>query len=129
MSKFRHLAPLWASEMMLLAISFVSNKSAAGLPLSPSYCNLSPPIVRRTRYLSFLRGRLSQTMLAYVIQAPVGISFLYTKSIVCEPSMVVFGMPFDNLPNLLSRPVHHVAAMVPRSRLSIPNFFPILSNK
>ena len=72
----KNLAPLSASEIVLLRSNFASNSVAAGEPASCAYGNQSPPTVRRTHMGSDFKGRKSRTMLAYITFLVHGTSFL-----------------------------------------------------
>ena len=63
-SKVIKHAPLSESEITLFRTSFVSNKLAAGGPVSYGQVNLSSPKTKRTLYCSNLRGLWSHTKLA-----------------------------------------------------------------
>ena len=78
----QNLAPLCASEIVLLKRIFVSVMSAAGDPESDSYGNLSPPTTILTLHGSDFRGQWSHAKLAYVTFLFDGTYWYGMKSIV-----------------------------------------------
>ena len=56
-SQLRNLAPLCASEIVLLTIIFVSMRFKTGEPASASYSRISPPTSKRNLHGSVFSGR------------------------------------------------------------------------
>ena len=82
-------------EMTLLMNSFVSVRSHVGVVVGPSYVMRLPPTVRRTRWVSALRGRTEVTMWPYVmwLRLSGGMEVNGTKVNVLVGRAVVLGQP------------------------------------
>ena len=79
-----NLAPLVASEIVLLINILVSSKDATDDPVSLSYDSLSPPTIIRTRQVSDFKGQCSQTKDSYVKSRSVGTLLKEMKLIVSD---------------------------------------------
>ena len=125
-SAVRKRAPFLASEITLLMMSFVSRIAAAGEPGSFPYDKRSPPTTIRTLYGSDLRGRKSQTKVAYVISTSFGTSDFLMKSLV-SVLLVPLSLPWAKRPNSLLTPWSQTGLCWLLKRESIVSFLSVFA--
>ena len=106
MSNLKNLSP--GMDTVLLNNILVVTSTVHCVDVTPSNSSLSPPTVRRTRWIPVLGGVISATMRPYVTVLPFGNFPLGMKKIVLFPFGTRVPTPWGSLPRSSANAFIHI---------------------